>query len=108
GFQMAGPDLTPETFERGLRQTRFPNPAHPIMAGAAGFRDGDHSMTDDAAEVWWSNAARSPYEDQGLGTFCYVDAGARRRAGRCRGGLPTQARARATSGCSRSSPSRVT
>ena|SRR5687768_7803025 len=81
GFQMAGPHLTPETFERGLHNARFPNPAHRIMAGAVGFEDGDHSMTDDAAEVWWSISAQSPYAGDGPGTFCYVERGARRQFG---------------------------
>lgn len=75
GIQMAGPNLTPHTFQEGLFRTRFPNPDHPAMAGKVNFI-GDHSMTDDAAEIWWSNTAVGPYDDD-QGTFCYVDGGVR-------------------------------
>ncbi len=78
GIQMAGPDLTPETFERGLHQAAFPNPFHPIMAGKVGFGGGSHAMTIDAAEIWWSETARNPYADS-AGAFCYVNGGERYR-----------------------------
>ena len=81
GLQMAGPNLTPESFARGLQRTVFPNPEHPINAGSVGFNDGDHSMTDDAAEYWWSQTDPSPYPKEGVGTICYVDHGARHRTG---------------------------
>lgn len=77
---MAGPNLTPETFARGLQETVFPNPAHPNLPGAVGFR-GNHSMAVDGAEWWWSNSARSPYREGGSGTVCYVDGGVRHRKG---------------------------
>ncbi len=80
GLQMAGPNLTPETFQRGLHQTRFPNPDHPIMAGAVGFGARDHSMTIDAAEYWWSDTAPSPF-DGTRGSICYVDGGLRHQKG---------------------------
>jgi hypothetical protein len=79
GIQMAGPNLTPETFARGMQRTKFPNPFSPLMAGNVGFA-GDHEMTDDAAEIWWSNSAASPYEMTG-GAYCYVDGGKRKRKG---------------------------
>lgn len=81
GIQMAGPNLNPDTFAAGLRKARFPNPDTFHKAGSVGFEDGDHSMTDDAAEWWWSNTARSPYRDGAAGTICYVDGGNRRRRG---------------------------
>ncbi len=34
------------------------------------------SMTTDAAEIWWSEAAREPYADDN-GAWCYVNGGAR-------------------------------
>src|SRR5688572_19502378 len=43
------------------------------MAGAVGFSDGDHTMTDDVTEIWWGITAPSPYPDDPPGTFCYVD-----------------------------------
>lgn len=77
GIQMAGPNLTPETFERALQTTAFPNPDTPIKAGKVGFQPSSHSMTIDAAEWWWSNTGVSPYDDKGQGTLCYVNGGAR-------------------------------
>lgn len=82
GIQMAGPNLTPQTFEQGLQKALFPNPDTPIFAGHVGFAGGSHSMTIDGAEIWWSNTARSPYRDaQANGAYCYVDHGARHRYG---------------------------
>lgn len=81
GIQMAGPTLTPQTFEQGLQQAQFPNPIEPSQQGSVNFH-GDHSMTDDAAEFYWSSRAQSPYADMaGRGAFCYVDGGARRTIG---------------------------
>lgn len=80
GIQMAGPVLTPETFEAGLHRTTFPNPAHPNMAGEVGFGRRGYSMTTDGAEIWWSNEAQSPYAGD-RGTWCWVDGGRRHRKG---------------------------
>lgn len=77
GIQMAGPNLTPETFGAALRSTSFPNPDHPIMAGHVGFRDSQFSMTVDGAEWWWSTTAQSPYPQGGPGAICYLDGGKR-------------------------------
>lgn len=73
GIQMAGPDLTPATFEHALQTTTFPNPYSPQMEGAVGFAGGSFSMTTDADLMWWSAAAASPLPDEGVGTWCYVD-----------------------------------
>ena len=81
GIQMAGPDLTPRNFARGLHAAAFPNPPSPINEGAAGFAGGRHSMTMDAAVWWWSSTAPSPYADEGAGAICYVDHGARHPSG---------------------------
>lgn len=81
GIQMAGPNLTPETFARGLHTTTFPNPDHPIQAGRVGFQGGSYSMLLDAAEMWWSNTSPSPYRGDDPGTWCYVNGGARRSPG---------------------------
>ena len=81
GIQMAGPNLTPQTFESGLQRTTFPNPDYPTMPGKVGFFGGSHAMTIDAAEIFWSNSAQSPYPDEGAGAYCYVDHGARHSVG---------------------------
>lgn len=88
GIQMAGPNLTPKTFAEALQRTRFPNPPHPNNPGVVGFLDRDHTMTEDIAEWWWSNTARSPYPDDASGSICYVDGGARRRIGQWPGSDP--------------------
>jgi hypothetical protein len=78
GIQMAGPGLTPETFQAGLQRALFPNPDTGIMAGHVGFNGGSHAMTIDAAEYWWSNADRGPLPDESSGgAWCYVDHGRR-------------------------------
>jgi hypothetical protein len=81
GIQLAGPNLTPQTFMEGLQRAKFPNPDHPIMAGKVGFA-GDFSMTDDAAEFWFSQNDAGPYADNQSGpTFCWVDGGKRHAKG---------------------------
>lgn len=81
GIQLAGPNLTPETFARGLHQRAFPNPESPLQPGKVGFLGGSYSMTQDAAEFYWSNTAPSPYQADGPGTWCYLDGGGRRSGG---------------------------
>jgi hypothetical protein len=77
GIQMAGPNLTPSTFQHALQQTHFPNPYSPQMEGAVGFDGGSYAMTTDAALTWWSDSAAGPYPDGGTGTWCYVAHGRR-------------------------------
>jgi hypothetical protein len=79
GLQMAGPDLTPQTFAAGLGKAQFPNPATELRMGAVGFPGGVHGMTQDATEFWWSIQDQGPYVNQGPsgGTLCYVNHGAR-------------------------------
>lgn len=83
GLQMAGPNLTPQTFLEGLRKTRFPNPVTQLQAGSVGLAPNGHSFTADAALWWWSNTAKGPYTDDaaGKGAICYADGGARRSLG---------------------------
>jgi hypothetical protein len=77
GIQMAGPNLTPNTFAQALHSTSFPNPLSPLFAGKVGFANGTHSMTTDAAEFWWDPSAQSPYRAGPSGAFCYVNYGRR-------------------------------
>lgn len=78
GIQMAGPHLTPTTFEAGLQRTTFPNPEDGLRQGKVGFAGGSHAMTTDAAEYYWSSRATSPYSDVvGQGAFCYYQHGRR-------------------------------
>ncbi len=50
GIQMAGPNLTPETFEQGM----FKYPTRTGPSGTWGFAPGDYSTSDDAREVFWN------------------------------------------------------
>jgi hypothetical protein len=77
GIQMAGPNLTPATFMRGLQRAEFPNPPSANMEGAVSLAGGGHTWTQDAAVWWWSPTARSPYSDEQAGTVCYYEHGAR-------------------------------
>ena len=83
GIQMAGPNLTVESFRDGLRNTKFPNPPHETMAGAVDVRPDGYSLTADAAEWYFDNNARGPFTDSGAksGSVCYIDGGARRVLG---------------------------
>lgn len=76
GIQAAGPNLTPETFERGLQRLRFPNPGAataPYYQARVGFGPGDYAMTEGYALVWYREAANP----DGVAGLCYVDRGAR-------------------------------
>lgn len=50
GLQLAGPNLTPESFEAGM----FKYPARTGPSGTWGFAPGDYSTSDDAREVFWN------------------------------------------------------
>lgn len=70
GVQMAGPDLTPTTFERGL----FAYPRHVGVDGAWQFGPGKYTPQVDAQVVWWNPQRRSAFNGR-LGG--YVAAGPR-------------------------------
>ena len=78
GIQMAGPELTPENFARGLQAARFPNPnpgQAPYWQGTVGF-NGDHTFVNDAALVWFDKNAPSSW-DSVPGAVCYAKRGVR-------------------------------
>lgn len=83
GIQMAGPDLTPETFELG--QFRIPpsggDPVNPQQShGNWGFfENSDYNGVDDLAEIWWDPTAEGPDETDkmGMGMWRYARNGAR-------------------------------
>lgn len=57
GIEMAGPDLTPATFQQGM--FNYPRASGP--AGSWGFGPGDYTPMDDAMVIWWNPDAESPY-----------------------------------------------
>jgi len=81
GIQQAGPDLTPQTFQQGLYDTRYSNVGHgaaPYYQAAVGFGPGKHSFYDDAAAIWFSTTGNSYTGNQGQnGTYCYSHLGDR-------------------------------
>jgi hypothetical protein len=85
GIQMAGPNLTPDTMADALHRTRFPYPKDdPSQSGDVGFLDGDHTMTEDFNEYWWSETAQSPsmhasWSNGEPGALCYANGGRRQR-----------------------------
>jgi hypothetical protein len=102
GIQLAGPNLTPQTFEQGLQRARFPNPncgKAPYYQACVGFEGGTHTMIKDFALVWWDSNAQSVEFDytkstnaytskKGLGAFCYAELGTRRSLGKWSTGDP--------------------
>src|SRR3546814_17186314 len=49
GIQLAGPNLTPETFQAGM----YAYPGGVGLRGTWGFGPGDHTPTDDYRAIWW-------------------------------------------------------
>ena len=76
GLQEAGPNLTPETFERGMY-------AYPGGFGPAGtwkFTPGRYTPTQDAREIYWDRNAVSPQNKQ-KGSYVETMPGKRFRPG---------------------------
>lgn len=86
GIQMAGPTLTPETFEQGM--FRYPTRTGP--SGTWGFKPGDYSTSDDAREIFWNPGAASP-QTREAGTYNDPNGGQRFPIGRWPGGEPRAA-----------------
>lgn len=82
GIQMAGPRLTPQTFEDGLMQMGYRD-NEPFYTLAGGYGPGDYSYSEVVAEEWWSP---SDVGYDGLaGTYHLLGCGTRYR----RGEIPT-------------------
>ncbi len=82
GIQQAGPNLTPQTFAKGLADTNFSNPssgAAPFWQARVGFGAADHSMVDDLHMFWYSPEAsrEQSKSNDPPGTVCYVNRGER-------------------------------
>lgn len=83
GIQMAGPNLTPASFARGLVDTQFPNPGcggPPFYQACVDFAPDDHTMVDDFVLGWWNVGGRSPEadtRDTSNGQWCWIDMGKR-------------------------------
>jgi len=81
GIQLAGPELTPQTFAAGLQKAQWPNPNYgkaPYWQADVGF-GGSHSFIRDAALVWGSTAPSN--WGNIAGAYCYARQGVRYRFG---------------------------
>ncbi len=77
GIQMAGPNLTPETFEAGLFR-------YPLRTGPSGtwkFGPNDYATAQDAREVYWDPRTTS-IETRERGTYVDLNGGRRFPIGR--------------------------
>ncbi len=81
GVQMAGPDLTPETFETGM----FAYPGGTGVGGTWDWSPHHYTPIVDLREIWWDPHRTSPF-DAAPGT--YADNGRRYRIGQVPEGDP--------------------
>jgi hypothetical protein len=81
GLQLAGPALTPATFERGM----FSYPGGTGEAGTWGFGPGHYTPTQDYREIWWDPGRPSTYNGR---QGAYVATGRRYRIGEVPAGDP--------------------
>jgi hypothetical protein len=84
GLQMAGPDLTPQTFENGMRaypgsQAGAPN----ALYGTWGFPAGHYTPQEDWTFIYWNPNLTSPYNDK---AGAYVFSKTRTKIGSYAGG----------------------
>ncbi|HXA74465.1 MAG TPA: hypothetical protein VNV83_09510 [Acidimicrobiales bacterium] len=90
GLEMAGPNLTPQTFENGMRaypgsQAGAPN----ALYGTWGFPAAHYTPQEDWTFIYWNPSMTSPYNDK---TGAYVFSKTRTKIGSYGGGplpLPT-------------------
>ena len=84
GIQMAGPNLTPQTFGAALHRTRWANPgsgAPPYFQAEVGFAGPRHTMSVDASMFWFDPQRAGTVDPSVPGAICYVDRGKRYRLG---------------------------
>ena len=86
GIQMAGPNLTPASFEQGM--FRYPTRTGP--SGTWGFKAGDYSTSDDAREVVW-NPRGTSVQTRNPGTYVDPNGGKRFPIGKWPAGAPRAA-----------------
>ncbi len=80
GIQMAGPNLTPKTFQEGMFKAYFPPPGSgrdPLYYAGGGFSPGDHTMVQDGTMIWYSQSEMGYTTNVRRGTFCYIKNGLR-------------------------------
>ena len=80
GIQLAGPDLNPRSFERGLFSQGYRFYDDPVWAIGGGFGPGDHTYMDNIVEIWWDPTADDPQSDR-IGAYRHPRGGKRFRMG---------------------------
>ena len=83
GLQMAGPNLTPANFQKGM--FAYPPKLGPI--GVWGFKAHDYTGTDDVREIYWDPNATSNYNGK-KGAYIDVSPGTRYLPGQIPAGPP--------------------
>jgi len=86
GIHLAGPELTPETFEQGLFRYPVNEPGKTYTRTSWGdefWGRPDYNSTDDVAAFWWDPEATGETENgvEGTGMIRYVDGGTRHLPG---------------------------
>lgn len=84
GIQLAGPELTPETFAQGLHRARFPNPgarSAPYFQTEVSYAGPRHTMSGDASMFWFDPQRPGTIDPSIPGAICYVDRGRRHALG---------------------------
>jgi hypothetical protein len=84
-LQMAGPQLTPLTYERGLLQD-LPDLYGGVETSTWNWGPGDYTGTADAKEVFWDPNARSKVDGK-RGAYVPLNGGKRYKLGQWSGGL---------------------
>ncbi|HVM19987.1 MAG TPA: hypothetical protein VM307_08505 [Egibacteraceae bacterium] len=83
GIQLAGPNLTPETFAQGLQSADFPNPGAggpPNYQPAVSY-EGRYTATDSASLYFYDPNTPGNVDPGYPGAVCYVNEGRRYRVG---------------------------
>jgi hypothetical protein len=83
GIQMAGPNLTPETFEQGM----FAYPGGVGRVGTWGFGPRAYTPTQDFREIWWNPDATSGQNGK-KGAYIENEPGKRYKFGQLPSGDP--------------------
>ena len=76
GLQLAGPNLTPQSFEAGM----FSYPGGAGRVGTWGFGPKQYTPTQDFREIWWNGEATSAQNGK-KGAYMEVDGGKRWKPG---------------------------
>jgi len=83
GIQLAGPNLTPDTFAAGLQRATFPNPGAggPPQYQAAFDYHTRHAARASAAMFWYAPEQAGAPDPSTPGTLCHLGGGTRYRVG---------------------------